>query len=329
MFFCHENIIYLFCLAFLKTGEEVTTQKSQLIQGQFDFLGSIFFIMDMRKSTLFLLTISLASGLLLCGCSPKSQYESNIQQGGETLTKIRARGVLKIGVALFVPWVFEDSAGNLKGFEIDLAKKLAEDLQVKTQFTISNFDELIPKLQSGEIDIIISGMSITPDRALKVNFSIPYNESGIYIVGNKNSLKHLKKIEDLNNKKYVIGVVSGTVSEPVTRKLFPNAQIILYEKDDESFQALKLMQLDAVISSSPGPELEVIRNPKNFGLVGTNSLSNTGEAFAIQKGDADFLNFLNSWVLYHAADNWLSEKRQYWFRSLDWQTPPEVPNPEK
>ncbi len=272
----------------------------------------------MQKIILGLLIVMTSSGLLLTGCSRQGSPSQQAQEN-QSIVKIRSRGVLKVGVALFVPWAFEETGGGLRGFEIDLANQLAADLEVKPQFVVSDFDQLIPKLQSGEIDVIISGMSITPERAMRVNFTIPYNESGVYIIGNRTSLKRLKNVEDLNNPKFVIGVVAGTVSEPIARKRFPKAELKLFGTDDECFQSLNLMQLDAVIASSPRPELEVIENPENFGLVGNQSLSNTGEAMAIAKGDPDFVNYLNSWIFYYTANQWLLEKRNYWFRTLDWK----------
>ncbi|MDL5048378.1 transporter substrate-binding domain-containing protein [Oscillatoria amoena NRMC-F 0135] len=273
----------------------------------------------MPKSIPLLLVATLCVGLFLSACSPK-ESPSQKTIDSQMLMKIKTRGVLKVGVALFTPWAFEKQGGGYQGFEIELAEKLAADIGVKPQFVVSDFDQIIPKLNTGDIDIIISGMSITPERAMKVNFTIPYNESGVYIVGNRTSLKRLKNVEDLNNPKFVIGVVAGTVSEPIARKRFPKAELKLFGTDDECFQSLNLMQLDAVIASSPRPELEVIENPENFGLVSNQSLSNTGEAMAIAKGDADFLNFLNSWIFHYTANQWLSEKRNYWFRSLQWKT---------
>ncbi|MDZ4743622.1 MAG: transporter substrate-binding domain-containing protein [Verrucomicrobiota bacterium] len=272
----------------------------------------------MRKTILFPLFAALIAAFTFPGCSQGEKASKTVAEG-QMISKIRTRGVLKIGVAIFVPWVIQGKDGNLKGFEVELANQLAADMQVKPQFVISDFDQLIPKLQAGEIDIIISGMSITPERALKVNFTVPYNESGTYIVGNKKSMKKVEKPDDLNDKKYVIGFVAGTIFENTAQKIFTKAELHPFSSDDECYKALNLMQIDAVISSSPRPELEVLMNPDKFFIPFNDSLTNTGQAMVIQKGDPDFVNFLNSWIFYYTANQWLLERRHYWFRTLDWK----------
>jgi len=105
------------------------------------------------------------------------------------------RGVLKVGMSTFVPWAMKDKTGKLIGFEIDVATRLAEDMGVKIEFTPTKWAGIIPALLTGKFDVIIGGMSVRPDRNLKVNFSIPYDYAGQSMVANKNlaaGFTHLK-----------------------------------------------------------------------------------------------------------------------------------------
>src|SRR5210317_312646 len=85
------------------------------------------------------------------------------------------RGVLRVGMSTFVPWAMKDKTGKLIGFEIDVATRLAEDMGVKVEFVPTKWSGIIPALLTGKFDVLIRGMGILPKRALKVNFSQPYD----------------------------------------------------------------------------------------------------------------------------------------------------------
>ena len=96
----------------------------------------------------------------------------------DVLEDIQKRGSLKVGMSTFVPWAMRDKDGNLIGFEIDVATKVAEDMGVKVEFVPTAWSGIIPSLIAKKFDIIIGGMSITPQRNLTVNFTVPYAHSG-------------------------------------------------------------------------------------------------------------------------------------------------------
>ena len=88
------------------------------------------------------------------------------------LDDIVKRGSIRVGMSVFKPWAFRDKNGQYIGYEIDVAKKLADDLGVKLQLVPTAWDGIIPALQAGKMDVIIAGMSVTAKRNLKINFSI-------------------------------------------------------------------------------------------------------------------------------------------------------------
>ncbi len=120
---------------------------------------------------LFILALSLA-------------FNNAATAAGKLLDNIQKSGEIKIGVSIMSPWVMADKEGKLIGFEIDIARQLAKDIGVKAVFKQYLWKQMIPALQKGEIDIIASGLSITPQRALKINYSIPYASSGYSLVTN-------------------------------------------------------------------------------------------------------------------------------------------------
>jgi polar amino acid transport system substrate-binding protein len=236
-----------------------------------------------------------------------------------SFNKIRERGILRIGVSPFTPWVFKGKGGKLVGFEIDVAKKLSKDMGVTPKFTSYDWEKLIPALNKGEIDIIIAGMAITPPRALKVNFSLPYATSGISLATNIERTKHIKSVEELNNKTIKIGVISATVSEGLAKRIFNKAMVVAFKKSNAAEEAIVNGKIHAYLEAKPIPRFIALDHPSKVDVPLSEPLLSTKAGFAINKGDADFLNFLNSWIVAREADTWLPSTHDYWFKSLQWK----------
>ena len=131
--------------------------------------------------------------------------------------------------------------------------------------------------------------------------------------------KNVKKVDDLNREGVVIGVYEESVNEPLARETFPNAQIQTFDNEDNLLGALVEGSVDAAITASPGPEFLTHKAPEELFVPFTEPLALRDEAFAIRKGDADFLSYLDSWVRYYTANGWLAERRHYWFETFDWE----------
>ncbi|MFT4578942.1 MAG: polar amino acid transport system substrate-binding protein [Nitrospinales bacterium] len=228
-------------------------------------------------------------------------------------------GKLRVGVALFTPWVFKDKNGDLAGFEIDVAEKLANDMGLKPNFSSYDWDNLIPALLRGEIDVIVSGMAITPQRALKINFSQPYATAGINIATNVSLTEDIHGLEELNQEKIKIGVVAETVSEEFAEHLFEKAKIIKYKTSKEVEDDLVGAKIHVYMESKPIPRFIALEHPGKIDVPVGEPLLITKAGFAIKKGDPDFLNFLNSWIIARESDTWLNSIHDYWFKSLKWR----------
>ena len=108
------------------------------------------------------------------------------------IEEVQDRGVLRVGLGLFEPWSACNADGELVGFEIDVATKVAEDIGVEVAFARTNWTYIIPSLLAEEFDVIISGMAILPERSLRVNFTRPYNLTGTFLVANTEKTKDLE-----------------------------------------------------------------------------------------------------------------------------------------
>lgn len=238
-----------------------------------------------------------------------------------SFSQIVAAHTLRVGVYPAAPYVVQGKDGKLTGAEIDVAERLAKDIGASAEFRqYAQLEQLIPALQRGEIDIIASGFSITPARALQVYFSNPYARSGISIATNIKLTADFKSLDSLNRADVAIGTVAGTVSEQVAREVFGKASIKTFPDETKAEEALVKGLLHAYVRSEPAPRFLALRYPEQVDVPVTEPLLATREAFAVRRGDHDFVNFLNAWIAARDADAWLSSTRKYWFESLDWQT---------
>lgn len=256
--------------------------------------------------------------IFLIGGSFQSTW-ANESVPSPKFNKILKDGVLRVGVSLFTPWVLKNKNGELTGFEIDVAKKLSKDMGVTPKFVSYDWEKLIPALNDGKIDIIIAGMAITPKRALKVNFSLPYATSGIGLATNTERTKNIKSVEELNQKPIKIGVISATVSESLARRVFDKASISVFQKSKDAEDAIVTGKIHAYMESKPIPHFIALEHPEKVDVPLSEPLLITKAGFAINKGDADFLSYLNSWIVSRKADTWLESTHDYWFESLKWK----------
>jgi len=231
------------------------------------------------------------------------------------LEEIQKRGTLKVGMSTFVPWAMRDKEGNLMGFEIDVATKVAEDLEVEVEFVPTAWSGIIPALLAKKFDLIIGGMSITPARNLTVNFTRPYAHSGQQMAANKELAGDFSAREDFNDSSVTISCRRGATPCTAAGKLFPKATVRRFDDDAQAFQEVVNGNAHATISSAPKPRFWSEAHPnKMFLPFGGENLTKGDEAFALRKGDADALNYFSNWILVHTSNGWLKETHDKWFQ---------------
>ncbi|PMG23949.1 transporter substrate-binding domain-containing protein [Vibrio splendidus] len=235
------------------------------------------------------------------------------------LDKINERGSLRVGMSTFVPWAMRNKQGDLAGFEIDVAKRLAEDSGWKVEFVPTAWDGIIPSLLSMKFDVIIGGMSITEARAKSVLFTEPYSHSGVQLAANKELAKGFTQISDFDSRRVKIAARRGAFTVQVARETFPKAKVLQFDDDAQAFQEVLNGNAHAVIASSPKPEHETIKNADTLFIPFEERLSKGNEAFAVRLGETDKAEFFNEWIKARTEDGWLKERYEYWFSTLDWQ----------
>ena len=179
----------------------------------------------------------LALGLSLCLPSA-----GQAAPRGSVIEKVVQRGTLRVGFSSFVPWAMQDKEGKYIGFEIDVAERLASDLGVRLQLVPTSWDGIIPALLSGKFDVIIGSMSITPQRLLSVNFSIPYDHAYVDLTLNREKSGAINRLEDLNREDVTIAVRTGTTAAAAAMKLFPKASLRMFNDEAPAVEEVLCFQ---------------------------------------------------------------------------------------
>lgn len=257
--------------------------------------------------------------VMMIACNNNSSPANQAKEKESVIEQVQKRGVLRVGMSTFVPWAMKDKTGNLIGFEIDVAKRLAKDTGVEVEFVPTKWSGIIPALITGKFDVIIGGMGIIPSRNLKVNFSIPYDYTGMSIVAHKTIAAGFSRLEDFNSSSVVIAARLGSTAVTAAKKYMPKATLRLFDDESQAYQELVNGKVHAVVGSAPTPEFQAIKYPNKLFLPLDKTFTREPIGFAVKKGDFDTLNYLNNWIRYVESEGWLTDRKNYWFRSKDWE----------
>jgi len=244
----------------------------------------------MKKFGKIIVAMILVLGLVLSAtaCGQKAQPQQPAPQAPKEVT-------YKVGTEpTFPPFEMTDEkTGQIIGFDIELIKAIAADQGFKVEIVNLGFDGLIPAVQTGNINIVASGMSITDERKKEVDFSDPYIDAGLSIaVTDKNTT--IKGKDELKGK--TVGVQIGTTGAEKAAEL-KKAGLI---KNIKTFNTVDvvIMELmnggvDAIINDKPVTEAYISKQPGKIKIVGE-VLESDSYGFAIKKGDSELLAKINA-----------------------------------
>jgi len=267
---------------------------------------------------------------LMMAMPAESQTKQPTQQAlakESVIETIKERGVMKVGLSLFTPWAIRAKDGELIGFEIDVAKQLAADMGVDVEFYPTAWDGIIPALVSGNFDVIISGMSVTPQRNMTVNFTDAYATTGVQLVANKQLTEGKKSLADFNDPSVTFAGRRGATTAVAVTDNFPKAKLVLFDDERAAIQEVIDGRAHAILDTPPNPARHVRDFPDKIVLPFPDiDFDRRGEGFAVRKGDIDALNFFNNWIAQGWRTEWLKKRHDYWFTTGDWYDQVDSPN---
>ncbi|UCE51328.1 MAG: transporter substrate-binding domain-containing protein [Desulfobacterales bacterium] len=270
------------------------------------------------KKRLFVSGIVLVSVFVLGLAATASAGETQRKLVAESaIEQIAKRGVIKVGMDIFVPWAMKDKKGELIGFEIDIAKKLAEDMGVKVEFVPTKWSGIIPALTTGKFDVLIGGMTITTKRNLKINFTRPYYYTEQGLMAHKQKAAGFK-VSDFNSPNVTIAARLGSTAAIAAKQKFPKAKIRLFDDEPSAVQELRNGNVHAMVSAQPLPSSTAIDYPDTI-MVYDEVMMFEAIGIGVRKGDVDTINLINNWIEINRNNGWIQSKYAYWFKSKDWK----------
>jgi polar amino acid transport system substrate-binding protein len=237
----------------------------------------------------------------------------------DTLDDIVARGTLRVGMEPgYMPFEMTNKKGEIIGFDVDMAKRMAKAMGVKLELVSTAWDGIIPALITKKFDIIMSGMTLTQERNLKISFASPYIVIGQSVLIDKKLSGDVKSYKDLNDKKYKVASKLGTTGEQATKRMIPNATYISFETEQEGVMDLLNGKVDAFVYDLPF-------NAIAFAEKGQGKLALLDEPFtfeplawAVNRGNADFINWLDNFLRQVKNDGTYDKIYSKWFLSDEW-----------
>jgi polar amino acid transport system substrate-binding protein len=172
--------------------------------------------------------------------------------GAPVLERINKSGKIVVGTSGSMPLMTERlPSGELAGFDIDMATALAETMGVRLELRTMPFSQLIPALERGEVDIVISNMTMTIDRNMRVAFAGPYFVSGKCLVTKEQEIARVDQADDLKETDARIAVVKDTTSENFVKELLPHTKLVPVAATEKGIEMVSNGDATAFLTDFP------------------------------------------------------------------------------
>ena len=234
------------------------------------------------------------------------------------LNQIIKNGEIRVGMEPgYAPFEMLTKDRNVIGFDVDIARAMAKAMGVKLKIVKLEWSGILPALLTNQCDIIISGMTITPERNLYINFADPYLTVGQTFLLRKALRRKVKSFKDLNDGRYTVMTKPGTTALKAIKSLIPKARVQLKESEWDAVKEVVEGRADAFIYDLPFNAVAHGRN-KRAVIFRSKPFTHERLGWGIRKGDPDFLNWLNHFLAQLTGDGTFDALYAKWFKSTDW-----------
>jgi polar amino acid transport system substrate-binding protein len=271
--------------------------------------------MSMKRSLIALVALL---AFAVAGCSTLNMGGSTGGSSSPVTDRILASGEIRVGMSgNQPPFNMKNHEGELIGMDVDLARALARTLGVKATLVTMPFKQLLPALEKGEVDMVLSGVSMTPERNLKVAFAGPYFISGKAALSKSQALAAADDIEDVN-KPERMAVLAGSTSELFAQRDLPEVELVSVADYDDAVQMVLDDEVRALIADYPVTILALYQHP-NAGLASTISTFSFEPIGIALPSDALLLrNVVENYFTLLEGTGTLERLRQVWFNNDAW-----------
>ena len=260
-----------------------------------------------------LVVCALALLIALSGCASADKKPRG------ALTRITESGVIRVGMTGEQPpltMIARD--GEFIGLDVALMRVLARNMGVEAHFVKLEFDQLLDALVAGDVDLVMSGMTITPQRVERVAFVGPYFTSGKSFLTRSKELAGVKVPEDLDRPDLSIAALRGSTSEEFARKFLPNANLSLTNGLDDGIRKVIAGEVDAFVADRETCSFAVLRFPDQ-GLIAANAAFTLEPmGIAVPLDQPRLANLIRVYFDALSQSKGLEEAKSFWFQDPSW-----------
>ena len=235
---------------------------------------------------------------LLCAAITTFAFVGNLaaqpNSTQDTLAKIQSTKKIRIAIDMSVPpWSYKNEKLEITGSEVETAQMLAHDMGAEMEVVQTNGANRLPLLMTNRADVVISALTISPERLKTIDFSIPYSGIGVYVAGPKSMV--IKTAADLSGKR--IAVTRGTINDTDLTRIAPkDAEIVRFEDEATTMTAIVSNQMDIVAQATSLVQIINQRNPSKQlepKLLLGNSLFGVG----MRKNEPRLKEWIDAWIV--------------------------------
>ncbi|HET6625900.1 MAG TPA: transporter substrate-binding domain-containing protein [Nocardioidaceae bacterium] len=266
-----------------------------------------------RRSTKLFAIAALALAMLLAGCTSSG---SDSGGGGTSVADSQLNKVVKakkIRVAVlpdFPPWSVQKANGEFEGYEVDIAKELADALGVELELVSTDGDSRLPLLKSDRVDVNISAWTATNERAETAGFTIPYDAHGAGVLYRKED--PVESYADLAGK--TVSVARGSTNDTIMTNDFPKTEVTRFESIADAIAALKAGKVDACVESAVTVRTEAAKD-SSLAAVDAEPLEPSLVSMGVLPGDQVWINYLNNFIRNLVASGEDQKLHQKWLHT--------------
>lgn len=236
-----------------------------------------------------------------------------------TLDSVIDRGSLRVGLTgEQPPFAMVDLRGELMGAEIDLARAIGGMLEVEVEFIQMPFSDLLPAIDAGTVDVVLSGMTINAERSANFAFAGPYFVSGKTILIKEENQTEIQEAAALNSADLTITVLAESTSEIFVRNNMPDAQLLPTSSYEEAVKAVIDEQADLLVADMPICIVTAMRYPEERLRVHPRPFTIEPIGIALDDADPRFVRLLDQYLDALERGGFLRQLEKKWLRSGDW-----------
>jgi polar amino acid transport system substrate-binding protein len=263
-------------------------------------------LMARAIATLFVLVLTMTSVSAQNDASP-------------VLQRISKSKTLRVGMTSEQPpFNVTSRDGRIIGMDVDLAGLLATSMGVKLEIVEMPFAELLDALEGGKVDVVMSGMTATLQRNLRVPFVGPYYISGKSLLTKSETIATIQSAEEMNNERLSVAALAGSTSEQFVRATLSKPKLVSTTSLDEAIRLLRTDEVDAVVADSPFLALSVLRYPEDKLIALQNPLTIEPIGIALAPGDPLLVNLVQNYMQALQGTGALESLQRKWFKNGGW-----------